>query len=178
MTARAAIVALSLCACDLRNGYSVHDTEGWTYRVSCTHQTCSEEVQAPHAPRPGFACGGGSQRGFAIAGKRVVVACHACVRAGVALRVDVASCRALACEHDNECAPFRGGSPVRCVHGLCAVPGESDLDEAASVGLCMAGAGPSGGDEPPNHVADRVALGRAGCDANGRCAPPAGCRAP
>jgi hypothetical protein len=165
---------LALAACSLRTSYSLRDTEGSEYRASCTASDCAAVVESPRVAAPSGGCAAGSRPVFALAGQRVVVACHACVGAG-APGVDPERCRALVCQTDRDCPPYHRGAATRCLRGLCQVPTARELDLPAAAALCMAGAGPSGTTRAAES-AERMALAQAACTPNG-CTAPTACRA-
>jgi hypothetical protein len=169
-------VAAATAGCKPGRSIALRDTEGWPYRVNCTATACESEVESPHRPQPRPACGVAERAAFVVAGRRIVTVCHACVGAGASPRVDLARCRPFACERDVDCPSRHGGGAVRCVNGLCLASSQPDLDRVAAVGLCMMGAGPSGGEPVAGEA--RMAFARAACDPSGRCIPPHGCHAP
>ncbi len=170
-------MSLLVCAaCRLTTDYAVHDTEGRDYRIACRGGACAREVESPSSPPLRAACGAGEHPAFVLAGRRVVVVCPACVGAGT-VRPEVERCRAVRCEADPECPPRAGGERPRCVRGLCQIAAHGEPDLAATMGLCMAGAGPAGG-ENPREGEDRAAIARAACRDPSHCQPATACRAP
>lgn len=176
--AGALFAVLAGAACDLRADFYLTDTEGWGYRVSCSKTRCDTVVRSPYASLiAASACPPGSAPGFALAGRRVPVVCHACVREHeLASTPELSRCRAVRCAHNGECPPFHGGTPLQCLHGLCQAPADPLLDRAGAVGLCMSGAGPSGRSSPQERL--RMSLADAACRAGDQCDAPAGCQTP
>jgi hypothetical protein len=173
---RLALATLACAACRLTTDYAVHDTEGRDYRVACRGSVCAREVESPSSAPLRAPCAAGEHGAFVLAGRRVVVVCPACVGAG-ALRLEVERCRAVRCDADEECPPHASGQAPHCAHGLCEIAAHGELDFAATMGLCMAGAGPAG-QENPREASDRAAIARAACPDPARCQPATACRAP
>jgi hypothetical protein len=157
------------------------DTDEGSYRTSCANARCREEVTAPTAARPSPPCAPGERAGFALAGAHIVSACHVCFASdGRVSRHDLSRCRAVTCQHARDCPPWHHGNAVECREGLCveksSAPSDRPLDRVSAAALCMAGAGPSSAERIPL-AQDRLSFAQRACDAQGRCAQPAGCRA-
>ena len=172
----AIVMLLTVSACRLTADYSIHDTEGRDYRVPCRGGRCAREIESPSQAQTHATCGAGTHAGFVLAGQRVVAVCPACI-GGAEPVIDVERCRAVRCETDPECPPFMNGVTPRCARGLCEMASQPDLDLAAQMALCMAGAG-AAGSENARDAADRAAIARAACRDPARCQTSASCRAP
>lgn len=182
-TALAALTVASLVACDSGTHYSMSDTDQGAYRTSCWNGRCREELTAPNGSRPDPACAAGERASFVMAGAYIVSACHACYASdGRVSRTDLTRCRALRCDHPQDCPPFHRGHPVACREGLCVekdglsgASADRPLDRVSAAALCMAGAGPASADRIAL-AQDRLSFAQRACDAQGRCAQPVGCR--
>jgi hypothetical protein len=169
------VFAAALASCRGGRPFALHDTEGWEYTARCPDRGCARVLESPHPSHPAANCGPGDSAGFVLAGAGVIAACHACVRGESARVIDDADCRPLACETDPDCPPLVNGAHVRCMHGVCQVPGAA-LDVTGAVALCMAGAGAAGRENAGERSA-RVGIARRGCDGAGSCVASAACRA-
>ncbi|MBL8682372.1 MAG: hypothetical protein JNK05_24615 [Myxococcales bacterium] len=176
----AGLGVLGASACDTGTHYSLRDTDEGAYRTSCWQGRCRESLTSPMGARPSPSCAASERAGFALAGAYVVSVCHACFDgAGRVARYDLSRCRAVSCQHPTDCPPWHRGHAVECREGLCVeketAANGPRLDRQSAAALCMAGAG-STSQERFVLGEDRLAFARAACDAQGRCAQPAGCR--
>ena len=87
-----------------KGAFFSRDTEEQSFRASCTPQACDRELESPAAPRTP-ACPAGLHAGFALAGTRLALACHACV-GGERFEPVGERCRPLVCGRDADCPPI------------------------------------------------------------------------
>lgn len=124
------MLALALCAaCNTRSERTIKDSEGRAFVLQCRERERGCTVTQRGGPKAAVA--GAVLR----AEGRVVGVCD-----GGTESLNIADCRPLVCQQDDDCPPLHGTSSRSCINGLCVDP-MHEVNSEDAVMLCLAGTG-------------------------------------
>lgn len=177
---RSAVVAAAmtlalwaLSACDKPSQYTLTDTEQRRFDLQCDKAKGCTIVSASVEPAPTSSPPSNDAKpAHALhRASRLYAACDVW-KQGSSWTINIADCRPLACETDEQCPPVEGLTKGLCLNGLCIEPtGSISRDDA--VLLCLAGTG-----RPQADSARQIERYAIGSNCASPCTVPTVCRQP